>query len=64
MRTLVSKEVRTVKKLAIILAWLVETPEAYEGKTNADVEKEILKETLGVPYVKIIERIVVADVPA
>lgn len=32
-----------VRKLALILVWLVEDPEAYEGKTNADVEKEILE---------------------
>lgn len=51
-----------MKKLAFIVAWLVEDREAYEGKTNADIEKEILEEAPTIPYVARIERITVLDV--
>jgi hypothetical protein len=51
-----------VKKLVIITAWLVETPEAYRGKTNQDVEKEILKKVPTIPYMARIERVTVLDV--
>jgi len=50
-----------VKKLAIIIARLVPTPEAYEGKTNRDVEKEILEETPAIPYVARIEKVTVLE---
>jgi hypothetical protein len=55
-----------MKKLALITAWLVENPEAYQGKTNADIEKEILKEIVKeiglIPYVTKIEKVTVLDV--
>jgi len=51
-----------VKKLVIITAWLVETPEAYKGKANQDVEKEILEKAPTIPYVARIERVTVLDV--
>lgn len=51
-----------VRKLAVILAWMVETSEAYEGKTNADVEKEILDEMPVIPYVADVEKVTVVDV--
>lgn len=51
-----------MKKLVIITAWLVETPEAYEGKTNQDVEEEILEKAPAIPYVARIERVTVLDV--
>jgi len=51
-----------VKKLALIVAWLVDDPEAYEGKTNTDIEKEILEEAPTIPYVARIERVTVLDV--
>jgi len=50
-----------MKKLAVILAQLVPTPEAYEGKTNADIEKEILEEMPAIPYVARIEKVTVLD---
>jgi urease gamma subunit len=50
-----------VKKVAVIRARLVENPEAYEGKTNADIEKEILAEIGIIPYVARIEKVTVLD---
>jgi len=44
------------------MARLVEDPEAYEGKSNADIEKEILEEAPAIPYVARIERVTVLDV--
>jgi len=52
---------KPVKKIAFITAWLVETPEAYKGKTNVDIEKEILEETDQIPYVARIEKVKVLD---
>jgi len=46
-----------MKKLVIVIARLVPNPEAYEGKTNADVEKEILSEMPVIPYVARIEKV-------
>lgn len=60
-----SKTVRVymtkVKKVVVIHARLVENPEAYEGKTNADIEKEILAEIGVIPYVARIEKVTVLD---
>jgi hypothetical protein len=53
--------VRNLKKLALIMVWLVENPEAYEGKTNADIEKEILEETESIPYAAEIAKVTVLD---
>lgn len=50
-----------VKKIAFITAWLVEVPEAYKNKTNADIEKEILEESNLIPYVARIEKVTVLD---
>ena len=50
-----------VKKVVFICARLVENPEAYEGKTNADIEKEILAEIGIIPYVARIEKVTVLD---
>lgn len=50
-----------MKKVVFIYAWLVEDPETYEGKTNADIEKEILKEIGLIPYVAWIEKVTVLD---
>jgi len=50
-----------VKKVAVIHVRLVENPEAYEGKTNADIEKEILAEMGIIPYVARIEKVTVLD---
>jgi hypothetical protein len=36
---------------------LIENPEAYKGKTNADIEKEILKDIGPIPYVARIEKV-------
>lgn len=49
------------RKLAIIVAWLVEDPEAYKDNTNEDVEKEILEEKPVIPYVARIEKVTVLD---
>ncbi|MDI6848069.1 MAG: hypothetical protein QMD23_08130 [Candidatus Bathyarchaeia archaeon] len=46
-----------------IVARLVDTPEAYEGKTNQDIEGEILKETPAIPYVARIEKVTVLECP-
>ncbi len=45
------------KKVVFIFARLIEDPEAYKGKTNADIEKEINS----IPYVKRIEKVTVLD---
>lgn len=50
-----------VKKVAVIRARLVEDPEAYAGKTNTDIEKEILAEIGIIPYVAQIEKVTVLD---
>jgi hypothetical protein len=52
---------QTVKKIAFITAWLVDDPEAYRNKTNADIEKEILTEVGLIPYVARIEKVTVLD---
>jgi hypothetical protein len=49
------------KKVVFICAVLVEEPEAYEGKTNADIEKEILEEIGSIPYTARIEKVTVRD---
>ena len=49
------------RKIAVVVAWLVPDEEAYEGKTNADVEREILEETPAIPYVARIEKVTVLD---
>jgi hypothetical protein len=50
-----------IKKVAVIHARLLENPEVYEGKTNADIEKEILAEIGVIPYVARIEKVTVLD---
>jgi hypothetical protein len=44
-----------------IVAHLVSDPEAYKGKTNRDIEKEILEEAPIIPYVAKIEKVTVLD---
>ncbi|MDI6813847.1 MAG: hypothetical protein QMD10_09950 [Desulfitobacteriaceae bacterium] len=50
-----------VKKIVFIVAGLAPTSEAYEGKTNADIEREILEEAPAIPYVARIEKATVLD---
>ena len=52
-----------MKKIMFIVAHLVPDPEAYEGKTNEDVEKEILDELPVIPYVARVEKVTVLDCP-
>jgi hypothetical protein len=52
-----------MKKVVFIYARLVEDTEAYQGKTNADIEKEILEEIGPIPYVTLIEKVTVLDCP-
>jgi len=52
-----------MKKIALITVWLVENPEAYEGKTNTDIEREILKDIGTIPYAAQIEKVTVLDYP-
>ena len=52
---------KATKKIAFITACLVENPEAYKDKTNADIEKEILEEISLIPYVARIEKVTVLD---
>jgi len=59
--TNLDEEVNGLKKMMFIVARLIETPEAYEGKGNADVEKEILDEMPVIPYVARIEKVTVLD---
>jgi hypothetical protein len=60
--TLKYREVRIMKKKAIITVRLIPTPEAYEGKTNRDIEREILEEAPIIPYAASIEKVTVQDV--
>jgi hypothetical protein len=50
-----------MKKVMFIVARLVPDPEAYEGKSNEDVEKEILDELPAIPYMARIEKVTVVD---
>lgn len=50
-----------MRKIVFITARLVKDPEAYKGKTNADIEKEILDEIGPIPYVAEIEKVTVLD---
>jgi hypothetical protein len=50
-----------IKKVAFITVILIEDPEPYEGKTNADIEKEILEEIGPIPYAAKIEKVAVID---
>jgi len=50
-----------VKKVAFIVCWLAPDSEAYEGRTNADVEKKILEEMPTIPYVARVEKVTVLD---
>ena len=56
------REMSRVRKLVFIVAWLVEDAEAYEGKTDADVEKEIREGAHFIPYVIRVEKVAVLDV--
>lgn len=50
-----------MKKMAFITALLIEGSEAYKDKTNADIEKEILKGIGLIPYVARIVKVTVVD---
>jgi hypothetical protein len=52
---------KKVSKVVFIFARLVSDPEAYEGKTNKEIEKEILQEIGPIPYVAEIEKVTVLD---
>lgn len=54
----------SVAKRVILIARLVPTPEAYEGKTNENIAKEIQAEKPAIPYVAEIERISVFNSPS
>jgi hypothetical protein len=54
---------KKIKKVVFICAQLIENSEAYEGKTNADLEKEISREIGPIPYVTQIEKVTVLDYP-
>jgi len=55
------KYAHTIKKIVFITAILIEDPEPYEDKTNANIEKEILEEIGPIPYVAKIEKVTVID---
>jgi hypothetical protein len=59
----VGADMEKMKKIVFIYARLVENPEAYQDKTNADIEKEILHDIGPIPYVARIEKITVLDFP-
>lgn len=50
-----------MKKIAIIVVKLLEDSEAYEGKSNTDIEKEIIEEIGNIPYMKSLEKVTVLD---
>jgi hypothetical protein len=56
-------DMEKMKKIVFIYARLVENPEAYQDKTNTDIEKEILHDIGPIPYVAQIEKITVLDSP-
>jgi len=55
------EEVNGLKKMMFIVARLVPDPEVYEGKTNAEIAKEIQAEMPVIPYVARIEKVTVLD---
>ena len=52
---------RRMEQIAITTVRLVPLPEACEGKSNADIEKEILAETPSIPFAARIEKVTVLD---
>ena len=48
-------------KVVFIFARLLDEPEAYANKRNADIEEEILKEIGSFPYLAKIEKVTVLD---
>jgi len=52
---------QSIKKMVFITVCLVEDSEAYRGKTNADIEKEISEEMGPIPYVARIEKVTVVE---
>jgi hypothetical protein len=52
---------QSTKKIVFITAWLIDDPEAYKGKTNVDIEREILREMGLIPYVARIAKVTVLD---
>jgi len=53
-----------LRKMVFIVARLVPESEAYEGKSNADIEREILEDEPAIPYVVRVEKVTVLDVEA
>ncbi len=51
-----------MRKLAFIVAWLVPESAAYEGRSNADIEREILEDEPAIPYVMRGEKVTILDV--
>jgi len=50
-----------MKKVVFITALLVDNPKAFKGKTNSDIEKEILEGIGSIPYVAKIDKVTVLD---
>jgi len=51
-----------VRKLALVVARLVDDPEAYKGKTNTHIENDIQEEAPTIPHVATIEKVTVLDI--
>lgn len=50
-----------MRKMVFIVAWLKSDPEAYEGVSDANVEKGHAEKVEGLPYVAKVEKVTVMD---
>jgi hypothetical protein len=57
------RQIKTQNKMVFITAWLVNDPEAYKDKTDAEIEKEIMDEIGPIPYVARLEKATVLNCP-
>ena len=57
------RQAKTQNKIVFITAWLVDDPEAYKDKTDAEIEKEIMDEIGPIPYVARLEKATVLNCP-
>lgn len=60
-RCLSLEEVGGLRKIVVIVGWLVQDEGAYEGRTNQDLEREVLEEMPPLPHVACVEKVAVLD---
>lgn len=57
------RQIKTQNKMVFITAWLVNDPDAYKDKTDAEIEREIMDEIGPIPYVARLEKATVLNCP-